>query len=156
LAAAIKGVGEAAVESILSARATAGIQLFRRHARTRGLARVSRKVLEALIKSGACDCFGETRATLFASIDRVMGALPALPRQSARPGSLFGMLEEKAETKDDGLIAWPSGRRANCSRTKRNCSASTSPAIRSRLTRRCWRNTRCRTRKLLPRSAGAR
>jgi DNA polymerase-3 subunit alpha len=33
---------------------------------------VNRKVLEALIKSGACDCFGETRATMFAKIDRVL------------------------------------------------------------------------------------
>ena len=29
-------------------------------------------MLEALIKSGACDCFGETRATLFAQIDRTL------------------------------------------------------------------------------------
>ena len=33
---------------------------------------VNRKVLEALIKCGACDGFGRTRATLFAQMDRTL------------------------------------------------------------------------------------
>jgi len=72
---------------------------------------VNRKILEGLIKSGACDCFGETRATLFASIDRVMGRAASAASDKAKGQvSLFGMFEEKAETKDDGLIRmaeWP-------------------------------------------------
>src|SRR5205085_1617812 len=67
---AVKGIGEIAVESIIKARAeggpfkTLGDLCERVDGRT-----VNRKALEALIKSGACDCFGETRATLFASIE---------------------------------------------------------------------------------------
>ena len=47
---------------------------------------VNRKVLEALIKSGACDCFGETRATLFAQIDRTLArAASIISGPAARP-----------------------------------------------------------------------
>ncbi|HON07012.1 MAG TPA: DNA polymerase III subunit alpha, partial [Verrucomicrobiota bacterium] len=71
--AAIKGVGEIAVQSIIQARQNGGkfqslIDLCQRvDTRT-----VNRKVLESLIKSGACDCFGKTRASLLSMIDRVL------------------------------------------------------------------------------------
>ena len=58
--------GRSAVEGILAARAEGG-----KFASLAGLCErvdgrtVNRKCLEALIKSGACDGFGETRATLF-------------------------------------------------------------------------------------------
>jgi DNA polymerase-3 subunit alpha len=107
--AAIKGVGEAAVESILKARAEGGIfQSFSDMLERVDLRAVNKKAIEALIKSGACDCFGETRATLFASIDRVAGRAASAAADKARGQvSLFGMLEEKAETKDDGLLRVP-------------------------------------------------
>jgi len=64
--AAIKGVGEAAVEAILKARNGHGkfntLAELCEHVDGRSL---GRKTLEALIKTGACDCFGQTRATLF-------------------------------------------------------------------------------------------
>src|SRR5260221_3177208 len=61
--AAIKGVGEIAVQNILEARQAGGkfTSLADLCERVDGRT-VSRKVLEALIKSGACDGFGETRA----------------------------------------------------------------------------------------------
>src|SRR5207237_8324336 len=71
--AAIKGVGEVAVESILKARNENGrfnslAELCERvDGRTLG-----RKVLEGLIKCGACDSLGQTRATLFAQIERAL------------------------------------------------------------------------------------
>ena len=69
--AAIKGVGEAAVEAVLKARHEAGkfksLADLCEHVDGRSL---GRKTLEALIKTGACDSFGQTRATLFAQIDR--------------------------------------------------------------------------------------
>jgi DNA polymerase III subunit alpha len=107
--AAIKGVGEAAVESILEARQKGGpFKSFPEMLERVDLRAVNRKVLEALIKSGACDCFGETRATLFASIDRVMGRASSAAADKARgQSSLFGMFEERAEAKDDGLIRLP-------------------------------------------------
>jgi DNA polymerase III subunit alpha len=107
--AAIKGVGEAAVESILKARAEGGaFKSFADMLERVDLRAVNKKAIEALIKSGACDCFGETRATLFASIDRVMGRAASAAADKARGQvSLFGMLEEKAEVKDDGMIRVP-------------------------------------------------
>ncbi len=96
--AAIKGVGEIAVESILQARRATGkftalLDLCQRvDTRT-----VNRKVLEALIKCGACDTFGETRASLFAQIDHTLGRAASLAHDRARgQTSLFGMLEENS------------------------------------------------------------
>src|SRR5205814_4419427 len=68
--AAIKGVGEGAVETILKARTDGGkfTTLGDMCERVDGRS-LNRKVLEALIKSGACDGFGQTRATLFSQID---------------------------------------------------------------------------------------
>jgi DNA polymerase-3 subunit alpha len=100
--AAIKGVGQLAVESILAARqggkfASLAELCERVDGRT-----VSRKVLEALIKSGACDCFGETRATMFARIDRVLTRAAGILQDRQRgQDTLFGKLEESAETKPE-------------------------------------------------------
>jgi DNA polymerase III subunit alpha len=107
--AAVKGVGEAAVENILEARQKGGkftslVDMLERV----DLRALNRKALESLIKSGGCDCFGETRATLFASIDRVTQRASSAAADRARgQSSLFGVFEEKAEVKDDGLIRVP-------------------------------------------------
>jgi DNA polymerase-3 subunit alpha len=107
--AAIKGVGESAVESILKARKEGGVfKSFSDMLERVDLRAVNKKAIESLIKSGACDCFGETRATLFASIDRVVGRAASAATDRARGQvSMFGMLEEKAEVKDDGLLRVP-------------------------------------------------
>jgi DNA polymerase-3 subunit alpha len=89
--AAIRGVGEGAVEQILSARERIGrfssldelcCEVDRKT--------INRRVLEALIKAGALDEFGE-RAALFAAIDPSLerGARAAVDR-SAGQVSLFG------------------------------------------------------------------
>src|SRR5580692_5184835 len=84
--AAIKGVGEAAVEAILKAR--------NGHGKFKTLAELceqvdgrslGRKTLEALIKTGACDCFGQTRATLFAQIERTLARGQHPLGQTKRP-----------------------------------------------------------------------
>jgi DNA polymerase III subunit alpha len=108
--AAIKGVGAVAVESILRARLEGGrfSSLLDLSQRVDGRT-VSRKVLEALIKSGACDTFGETRATLFSQIDRTLAraASVALDRQRGQ-ASLFGMLEEQVVLEpENGLPSIP-------------------------------------------------
>ena len=59
---------------------------------------VNRRVLEALIKSGGCDAFKETRSTLFAQIDRTLKAARGghHSRPSARAKfNVRGMLEDK-------------------------------------------------------------
>src|SRR5205814_7101677 len=110
--AAIKGIGEVAVQSILKARKETG----RFHSLSDMCERVdgrsvSRKVLEALIKSGACDCLGQTRATLFAQIDRTVARASSIIADRQRgQSSLFGTLEDKSSRMPEAvtdLPEWP-------------------------------------------------
>ena len=106
---AIKGVGGIAVESILQARRAGGP--FRSLAElcervdTRA---VNRKTVEALVKCGACDTFGETRATLFAQIDRVLARAVSIVQDRQRgQGSLFGRLEETGDPAPESISRLP-------------------------------------------------
>jgi len=110
--AAIKGVGEVAVESILKARNEYGRfkSLAELCERVDGRT-VNRKTLEALIKTGACDAFGQTRATLTAQIERTLArAASILSDKQKGQSSLFGALEEKAAPMPEAvsnLPEWP-------------------------------------------------
>ena len=110
--AAIKGVGEVAVESILKARNERGkfTSLSDLCERADGRT-VNRKTLEALIKTGACDGFGQTRATLSAQIERTLArAASILSDRQKGQSSLFGALEEKAPPMPESisnLPEWP-------------------------------------------------
>jgi len=110
--AAIKGVGEVAVQAILKAREEGG--KFKTLAdmceRVDGRT-VNRKILEGLIKSGACDCFGQTRATLFAQIDRTLARAASIISDRQRgQSSLFGAMEDKTSPMPESvanLPEWP-------------------------------------------------
>ena len=110
--AAIKGVGEIAVEAVLKGRSEGG--KFRSLAdlceRVDGRT-VNRKVLEALIKCGACDCLGQTRATLFAQTDRTLARAASLIADRERgQASLFGALEDRSAQRPEdaaSLPEWP-------------------------------------------------
>ena len=107
--AAIKGVGEVAVQTILKARRDGGPfkSLLDFCERLDGRT-VNRKILEALIKSGACDCFGQNRATLFAQIDRAMARAASIIADRQRgQSSLFGTLEDRAEAMPESLTDLP-------------------------------------------------
>jgi DNA polymerase-3 subunit alpha len=107
--AAIKGVGEAAVETILKARNEGGKfkTLSELCERVDGRA-LTRKPLEALIKTGACDCFGQSRATLFAQIERTMArAASILSDKQKGQSSLFGALEEKEPPMPEAISNLP-------------------------------------------------
>jgi DNA polymerase-3 subunit alpha len=110
--AAIKGVGEVAVESILKARNERGkfTSLSDLCERADGRT-VNRKTLEALIKTGACDGFGQTRATLSAQIERTLArAASILSDRQKGQSSLFGALEENAPPMPEAisnLPEWP-------------------------------------------------
>ncbi len=110
--AAIKNVGEVAVESILKARNEGGkfTSLADLCERVDGRS-VNRKVLEALVKCGACDSFGQTRATLFAQIERTLARAASLIADRQRgQSSLFGTLEDRAASQpeaEQGLPEWP-------------------------------------------------
>jgi DNA polymerase-3 subunit alpha len=109
--AAIKGVGEVAVESILAARSGAKFQSLAELCERVDGRTVNRKVLEALIKSGACDCFGQTRATMFADIDRVLGRAAGIIQDRQRgQNTLFCIFEERAAQNPEvekQLPEWP-------------------------------------------------
>ncbi|MBM4211576.1 MAG: DNA polymerase III subunit alpha [Gammaproteobacteria bacterium] len=71
--AAIKGVGDGFAQSVVHERKARGpyrdiIDFCVRLEH----AKVNRKMLEALIKAGACDCLGQERGILYASIDRIL------------------------------------------------------------------------------------
>jgi DNA polymerase-3 subunit alpha len=110
--AAIKGVGEAAVEAILKARDEHGKfkTLSELCERVDGRS-LTRKTIEALVKTGACDSFGQTRATLFAQIERTLSrAASILSDKQKGQSSLFGALEEKAPPMPEAisnLPEWP-------------------------------------------------
>ncbi len=110
--AAIKGVGEVAVQGIIAAREAGGkftsLTDFCERVDSRT---VNRKTLEALIKCGACDSLGETRASMFAALDRVMAraASAAADRQRGQV-SLFGAIDAatpKHVEKSAQLPEWP-------------------------------------------------
>ena len=96
--AAVKGIGEGAVDAILAARERDGkfADLFDLTRRVETKA-ANRKVYEALIKCGALDTLPGNRAQLLDALD---GALDAAARESRDrelgQSSLFGMLEEAA------------------------------------------------------------
>jgi DNA polymerase-3 subunit alpha len=107
--AAIKNVGEIAVESILKARTENGKfkSLSELCERVDGRT-VNRKTLEALIKTGACDYFGQTRASLFAQIERTLArAASILSDKQKGQSSLFGALEEKAPPMPESINSLP-------------------------------------------------
>ena len=109
---AIKNVGEAAVEAILKARKENGNfkSLSELCERVDGRS-LTRKTIEALVKTGACDTFGQTRATLFAQIERTLArAASILSDKQKGQSSLFGALEEKAPPMPEAisnLPEWP-------------------------------------------------
>ena len=94
---AIKGVGDAAVQAVLRARAERGrsktLAELCEHVDGRSL---GRKTLEALIKAGACDSLGSNRATLFSQIERTLArAASTLSDKQKGQSSLFDVLEDK-------------------------------------------------------------
>ena len=71
--AAIKGVGEAAVDHIVAVRGDRPFVSLEDFCLRIDPRQVNRRVLESLIAAGALDCFGHDRASLVAGIDRIMG-----------------------------------------------------------------------------------
>jgi DNA polymerase-3 subunit alpha len=92
--AAIKNVGEAAMESILATRDTAGpFHSLEDFCARVDLRLVNRRVLEALIKAGAFDSLGLPRAHLMANADAALETGQRQQRERAEgQGSFFDLL----------------------------------------------------------------
>jgi DNA polymerase-3 subunit alpha len=98
---AVKGVGDAAVQAVLEARADGGPfrSLFDFCARV-DARRINKKVVEALVKSGAFDLEGVPRWQLFAGIDAAFAAgASAQADRASGQASLFGGLPAAADTR---------------------------------------------------------
>ncbi|HEY7725804.1 MAG TPA: DNA polymerase III subunit alpha [Anaeromyxobacteraceae bacterium] len=97
---AVRGLGEAAVEAVLAARAEGGPfqSLFDFCARIDGR-KINKKVVEALVKCGAFDFEGVPRWQLFAALDAAFaaGASAQTDRMTGQ-ASLFGAAPEAAST----------------------------------------------------------
>lgn len=111
---AVKNVGESAIESILAARTAGGrfVDLGDFVARV-DLRRVNKRVLESLVKCGAFDSMGLSRAAILTQIDKVLeyGQNRAKDANSGQVG-LFG-----AKAKQVGVLRlqtmpeWPDNER---------------------------------------------
>ncbi|MCG8370292.1 MAG: DNA polymerase III subunit alpha [Proteobacteria bacterium] len=110
---AIKGVGRAAVESLIGDRDANGPYAdLTEFCRRVDHDRINRRTLEALIKSGAMDCFGATRRGL---MHRVPEALRSADQQAkaaaAGQDDMFGLGEPAADAEPceqaPQLAEWP-------------------------------------------------
>ncbi|WP_133130800.1 DNA polymerase III subunit alpha [Legionella yabuuchiae] len=99
---AIKGVGEAAIHGIVHDRQEEGPYegLFS-FCQRQDLRKVNRRVLEALIKSGAMDDFQVERAVLFESLEKALQAGARYHQnQSSGQTDLFNLFDENKNTED--------------------------------------------------------
>jgi len=112
---AIKGVGEAAIQSIIDQRESNGVfkDLFDFCNRI-DLKKASRRVLEALIRAGALDKLGPNRAVIMASLEEAVKSAEQFRRNSELgQNDLFGApSEENAEQNIQfaKVRPWPEGR----------------------------------------------
>ncbi|MBA2652606.1 MAG: DNA polymerase III subunit alpha [Tatlockia sp.] len=113
---AIKGVGESAINCIIDERRKNGQYsgLFSFCQRL-DLRKVNRRVLEALIKSGAMDDWGVERSILFASLEKALKVAEKVHQnQSSGQVDLFSLLDDQGE-QEEYLEAkpWPEMQRLN-------------------------------------------
>jgi DNA polymerase-3 subunit alpha len=102
--AAIKNVGEGAVEAILRARQAGPFRSLFDFCERVDLRAVNRRVVESFIKSGSFDSLDPRRAALYAALDRAMDAGQKDQRDREQgQSSLFGRL-------DEGPVAAPAER----------------------------------------------
>ncbi len=89
--AALKGVGDAAVEHIVAKRQDGPFTSLADFCERIDPRTVGKRVFESLIMAGALDCFGHDRASMLAGVERMMG-LAALAQQNAASGQtdIFG------------------------------------------------------------------
>jgi len=111
--AAVKGVGGKAVEQLIAARERTGrFQSLFHFCENVDLRAANKQVLEALIKSGACDKLGGSRAQMLAGLEQVMqnGTTLQADRQNGQM-NFFGKKSEADYSKDHerlpNVAPWP-------------------------------------------------
>ncbi len=107
---AIKGVGQGAIQGVFEEREQTGpfVDLFD-FCRRVDTSKVNRRVIEALIRSGALDVLGPSRAALIASLSRALQAADQYTRnRSTGQNDLFGGLrpESDCDCHVDAVSEW--------------------------------------------------
>ncbi|WP_419420638.1 DNA polymerase III subunit alpha [Legionella sp. D16C41] len=108
---AIKGVGESAINCIVNEREQQGPyeNLFD-FCRRLDLRKVNRRVLEALIKSGAMDDWKVERSVLFESLEKALKLADKVQQnQTTGQGDLFSLFNEESVSEEDYCTCkpWP-------------------------------------------------
>lgn len=101
----IKNVGDEAIREIVEAREKDGpfTSLFDLCTRV-NLRKVTKRVLESLIKSGACDVFGATRISMFSALDAVVArAQRKNKEQQSNQNSLLSFVPQTEQKKTAGI-----------------------------------------------------
>ena len=117
--AAVKGVGERAVEAIVAARRKVGrFKSLLEFCEATDLAVINRSVVESLIKCGAFDSTGAFRSQLAAVLDRALTAGGAA-QEDRRRGQMNLLESMAAEAPPDeaalpDIPEWPRGRLSQC------------------------------------------
>jgi DNA polymerase III subunit alpha len=94
---AIKNVGGAAIDTILSAQKTGRFTSLQDFAERVNLSAVNKKTIESLIKAGAMDAFGN-RASLLISMPDIVSKAQEIKKTALEgQGSLFGDIQTTAE-----------------------------------------------------------
>lgn len=98
----IKNVGFAVIDSIVEERNTNGkFESFTSFCERVKNASVNKKCIESLIKAGAFDEFGKTRATLLASFETIIDTIQSEERNKMKNQvSMFDLFAENEETKE--------------------------------------------------------
>jgi len=110
---AIKGVGRAAVEALISEREANGpFRSLAEFCRRAESDKINRRALEAMIKSGAMDDFGESRRGLMAQVPEALKSANQYARAAAAgQNDMFGLEapapEIEEETAPTRLSEWP-------------------------------------------------
>jgi DNA polymerase III subunit alpha len=89
---AVRGTGQSAIESVLSARKQGPFSDLFDFCRRVDKRLVNRRVVEALVRAGAFDCVDSNRARLLASVGRALEGAEQAERQASQ-NSLFGEAE---------------------------------------------------------------
>ncbi|MDY8109514.1 DNA polymerase III subunit alpha [Fulvimarina sp. 2208YS6-2-32] len=96
--AAIKGVGEHAVDHIVERRGDAPFRSLEDFCGRIDPKIVNKRTFEFLIAAGACDCFGHERAVLMGNVERMMGyAARIAESRTSGQADIFGSLSSEPE-----------------------------------------------------------
>jgi len=108
---AVKGVGSAAIDSIIDARAGKRFDSFFDFCSRLDSRRVNKKVLESLIKAGALDSLGK-RSQLMFNLPAVMDAAMRFQKErDSGQESMFGMMSQPASPRLTDVDEWDESHR---------------------------------------------